>query len=194
MYDPLLHNEKAVLLQVAQGDEQAFRLLFGAYHQPLALHVYRLTESAELTEEIVQDVFLKIWMSREALAEVQQFSAYLFVVSKNHTLNALRAIARERVRQRTWAQETQAAVPAEDKQGYYYSLIDKAIQQLPPQQQKVYLLSRHERLKHREIASRMGISPETVKKYMQLAIASISDYVRDNTDVFLLLAALTSLK
>ena len=194
MYDPLLHNEKAVLLQVAQGDEQAFRLLFGAYHQPLALHVYRLTESAELTEEIVQDVFLKIWMSREALAEVHQFSAYLFVVSKNHTLNALRTIARERVRQRAWAQDTQAADAAEDKQGYYYSLIDKAIQQLPPQQQKVYLLSRHERLKHREIASRMGISPETVKKYMQLAIASISDYVRDNTDVFLLLAALTSLK
>lgn len=194
MYDPSLHNEKAVLLQVAQGDEQAFRLLFGAYHQPLALHVYRLTESAELTEEIVQDVFLKIWMSREALAQVQQFSAYLFVVSKNHALNALRAIARERVRQRAWAQETQEAVPAEDKQGYYYSLIDKAIQQLPPQQQKVYLLSRHERLKHREIALRMGISPETVKKYMQLAIASISDYVRDNTDVFLLLAALTSLK
>ena len=194
MYDPLLHNEKAVLLQVAQGDEQAFRLLFGAYHQPLALHVYRLTESAELTEEIVQDVFLKIWMSREALSQVQQFSAYLFVVSKNHTLNALRTIARERVRQRAWAQEIQAADTADDKQGYYYSLIDKAIQQLPPQQQKVYLLSRHERLKHREIALRMGISPETVKKYMQLAIASISDYVRDNTDVFLLLAALTSLK
>ena len=56
------------------------------------------------------------------------------------------------------------------------------------------MLSRHEHLKHREIAERMDISPETVKKYMQLAIASISDYVRNNVDVFLLLAALTSLK
>ena len=194
MYDPLLHNEKAVLLRVAQGDEQAFRQLFGAYHQPLAVHVYRLTESAELTEEIVQDVFLKIWMSREALAGVQQFAAYLFVVSKNHTLNALRTIARERVRQRAWAAETGATEPDNGQEGYYYSLIDKAIQQLPPQQQRVYLLSRHERLKQREIAERMGLSPETVKKYMQLAIASISDYVRDNVDVMLLLAALTSLK
>ena len=193
MYDPLLHNEKAVLLQVAQGDEQAFRLLFGAYHQPLAIHVYRLTESAELTEEIVQDVFLKIWMSREALVEVNQFSAYLFVVSKNQALNALRKIARERVRQQAWVQENGPAETGDDRQGYYYSLIDKAIEQLPAQQQKVYLLSRHERLKHREIAERMGISSETVKKYMQLAIASISDYVRNNVDVFLLLAAFTSL-
>jgi len=193
LYDPLLHNEKAVLLQVAQGDEQAFRLLFGAYHQPLAIHVYRLTESAELTEEIVQDVFLKIWMSREALVEVNQFSAYLFVVSKNQALNALRKIARERVRQQAWAQENGPAETGDDRQGYYYSLIDKAIEQLPAQQQKVYLLSRHERLKHREIAERMGISSETVKKYMQLAIASISDYVRNNVDVFLLLAAFTSL-
>ena len=194
MYDPLLHNEKAVLLQVAQGDESAFRLLFGAYHQPLAIHVYRLTESAELTEEIVQDVFLKIWMSREALAQVNQFSAYLFVVSKNQALNALRTIARERVRRQAWVEEHRPAEESDDRQGYYYSLIDKAIEQLPAQQQKVYLLSRHEHLKHREIAERMDISPETVKKYMQLAIASISDYVRNNVDVFLLLAALTSLK
>jgi len=160
----------------------------------LAIHVYRLTESAELTEEIVQDVFLKIWMSREALAEVQRFSAYLFVVSKNHTLNALRKIARERVQQRTWAQESRPESEPDEQQGYYYSLIDKAIQQLPDRQQQVYLLSRHERLRHREIAERMGISSETVKKYMQLAIASISDYVRDNVDVLLLLATLTSLK
>jgi len=194
LYDPLLHNEKDVLLRVAQGDEQAFRLLFGAYHQPLALHVYRLTESAELTEEVVQDVFLKIWMSREALTEVQRFPAYLFTISKNHTLNALRSIARERARRRHWAQELPAEETGTDEQGYYFSLIDDAIPQLPAQQQKVYLLSRHEGLKHREIAQQMGISPETVKKYMQLAIASISSYVREHVDIFLLLATLTSLK
>lgn len=194
MYDPLLHNERSVLLRVAAGDEQAFRLLFGAYHQPLAVHVHRLTESAELTEEIVQDVFLKIWMSREALAEVERFSAYLFVISKNHALNALRKVARERIRQRNWALENGPEEGAEDRQGYYFGLIDEAIRQLPPQQQKVYLLSRHEHLKHREIAERMGLSPETVKKYMQLAIASISEYVRDNVDILLLLVALSSLK
>jgi len=194
LYVPVLNNEKVVLLQVAQGDEQAFRVLFGAYHQLLAAHVYRLTESMELAEEIVQDVFLKIWMSREALAEVHHFHAYLFVVSKHQALNALRKIARERSRQRTWANDTAVAEAAHvDDRTSFYNLIDEAIRQLPPQQQKVYLLSRHDHLKYREIAEQMGISPETVKKYMQLAIASISAYVRDNIDVFLLLAALTSL-
>ena len=193
MYDPLLHNERAVLLEVAGGDEKAFRLLFGAYHQPLAVHVYRLTGSMELAEEIVQDVFLKIWMSREALAEIQQFAAYLFVVSKHHALNALRKIARERVRERAWATTALADGNAADDQDIYYNLIDQAISRLPPQQQKVYLLSRHERLKYREIAERMGISTETVKKYMQLAVAAISAWVRDNIDLFLLLATAAAL-
>jgi len=193
LYAPLLHNEKVVLLQVAQGDEQAFWLLFGAYHQQLAAHVYRLTGSMELAEEIVQDVFLKIWMSREALAEIHHFHAYLFVVSKHQSLNALRKIARERAQQRTWAKDTVVAGTVEEDSHPFYNLIDDAIHQLPPQQQRVYLLSRHEQLRYREIAEQMGISPETVKKYMQLAIASISAYVRDNIDVFLLLAALTSL-
>lgn len=193
MYAPVLHNETVVLLQVAQGDEQAFRALFGAYHQQLAAHVYRLTESAELAEEIVQDVFLKIWMSREALAEIKHFHAYLFVVSKHQALNALRKIARERARQRAWAMNAAVTDAVEEDNHPFYNLIDAAIGQLPPQQQRVYLLSRHEQLRYREIAGQMGISAETVKKYMQLAIASISAYVRDNIDAFLLLAALTSL-
>ncbi len=183
-----------MLQQVAAGDERAFRLLFGAYHQLLATHVYRLTESAVLAEEIVQDVFLKIWMSREALAEIQHFRAYLFVVSKNQALNALRKIARERARQLAWQKEQQETGVTESPEAIYYSLIDTAISRLPPQQQKVYLLSRHERLRYREIAERMDLSQETVKKYLQLAIASISDYVRDNIDLFLLLGALTTLR
>jgi RNA polymerase sigma-70 factor (ECF subfamily) len=132
-------------------------------------------------------------MSREALAEIHHFHAYLFVVSKHQTLNALRKIARERARQRAWAMNAATADAVAEDNHPFYNLIDAAIGQLPPQQQRVYLLSRHEQLRYREIAAQMGISAETVKKYMQLAIASISAYVRDNIEAFLLLAALTSL-
>jgi DNA-directed RNA polymerase specialized sigma24 family protein len=60
--------------------------LFAAYHQRLGVHIFRITQSTELAEEMVQDVFMKIWMSRETLANVDNFKAYLFVVSKNHAL------------------------------------------------------------------------------------------------------------
>jgi RNA polymerase sigma-70 factor (family 1) len=176
--------EKELLLRVARGDEHAFSELFNTYHQLLGTHIYRITDSIELAEEVVQDVFLKIWMSRETLATVQNFKAYLFVISKNHALNCLRKLAKERIHQKT-IEENSLALQIIDSAATddYYTLLDKAIDHLPPQQQKVYLLSRHKRLKYDEIANQLGLSRETVKKYLQGATHSITNFVQANIDV-----------
>lgn len=188
----LSYDEKDLLGQIAQGDENAFRQLFYMYHQQLAIHVFRLTQSVELAEEIVQDVFLKIWTNRETLTYVHHFKAYLFVVSKNQTLNALRQLAKERKNKEEWQKGNTILYEQQQSEDNtdYYGLIDQAIEQLPPQQQKVYCLSRHKRLKYQEIAQQLNLSRETVKKYMQLAIASIGTYIRSNTEAFLLLLLL----
>ncbi|QHS56794.1 sigma-70 family RNA polymerase sigma factor [Mucilaginibacter sp. 14171R-50] len=193
----LLPCEKELLLKVARGDEHAFSELFNNHHQLLGTHIYRITDSVEMAEEVVQDVFLKIWMNRETLSSVQNFKAYLFVVSKNHALNCLRRLAKERIRQKT-IQDNALALASEDNSGHhnYYSLLDEAIDHLPPQQQKVYLLSRHGRLKYDEIAHQMGLSRETVKKYLQGATHSITSFVQSNIDVsaIIILAATLFLK
>jgi RNA polymerase sigma-70 factor (family 1) len=185
----VLPCENDLLLRVADGDEQAFSELFNTHHQLLGTHIYRITGSAELAEEVVQDVFLKIWLSRESLAAVQHFRAYLFVISKNHALNCLRKLAKERLRQKTIEENAMVLLP-EDNSGLdaYYSLLDEAIDHLPPQQQKVYLLSRHKRLKYDEIASQMGLSRETVKKYLQASTHSITNFVQSNMDMSAVIA------
>ncbi|MFD0765386.1 RNA polymerase sigma factor [Mucilaginibacter lutimaris] len=184
MSNLILPCEKELLLKVAGGDEHAFSELFNAHHQLLGTHIYRITDSAELAEEVVQDVFLKIWMSRETLVTVQNFRAYLFVVSKNHALNCLRKLAKERVHQKTIEENAAALTPHENPRlEEYYSLLDEAIDHLPPQQQKVYLLSRHSRLKYDEIANQTGLSRETVKKYLQGATHSITSFVQSNIDI-----------
>lgn len=169
---------------MANGDEHAFSELFNTHHQLLGAHIFRITDSVELAEEVVQDVFLKIWMSRETLTTVQNFRAYLFVISKNHALNCLRKVAKERIHQKT-LEENILPFATEENPGLdgYYSLLDEAIDHLPPQQQKVYLLSRHNRLKYDEIASQMGLSRETVKKYLQGATHSITAFVQSNMDI-----------
>lgn len=184
MSDLILPCEKELLLKVANGDEHAFSELFNTHHQLLGTHIYRITDSVELAEEVVQDVFLKIWMSRETLTTVQNFRAYLFVISKNHALNCLRKVAKERTHQK-FIEENALSVTSDDNPGLegYYSLLDEAIDHLPPQQQKVYLLSRHNRLKYDEIARQMGLSRETVKKYLQGATHSITSFVQSNIDV-----------
>lgn len=185
-------HDRELLLKVAANDEQAFRQLFDNYHQQLGAHMLQITRSMELAEEVVQDVFLKIWMSREVLTEVRDFRAYLFVVSKNHALNCLRRLAKERVLKKEWEsdQRVRRLTADTEQSAGYYSLIDKAIDQLPPQQQKVYLLSRHQRLKYSEIAIQLNLSRETVKKYLQFAIASIRSYIRKSLIIIYFIMAL----
>jgi RNA polymerase sigma-70 factor (ECF subfamily) len=174
------HIVKALLLRVAAGDEKAFEELFYSFHNRLGSYVMGWTKSETITEEIVQDVFLKIWLNRETLAEVKNFENYLFILSRNHTFNSIRQAAKERLRQKEWLklQNQDEGVNFEDLSDTWKPVIDKAIELLPLQQKKVYLLKREEGLKYEEIALRMGISPETARKHLQLAMRSISNYVK----------------
>ena len=182
------YNERDLLQQVAQGDEAAFGRLMQQYTNLLASHIFRLTHSREQTEEIVQDVFLRIWQVREGLMDVQNFRTYLYVISRNQALNAIRSLIREKRRLEKW-QRTM------DRSGEYepditddlpYSLLEKAIAQVPPQQQEAWLLSRRQGLKYKEIARRMQLSEETVKKYIRYASLSISRYMESHLGYILL--------
>lgn len=172
-------EENDMLQQVAHGDERAFRRLFNKYHHRLGSHIYRITKSHELAEEIVQDVFLKIWTNRASLSDTVNFQAYLFVISKNHALNCLKRIANEKALTTNLDDiifDTQCEEVTEDSERYI--LVDEAIDHLPPQQRLVYLMSRHERLQYAEIADRLSLSRETVKKYLQISTESITCYIR----------------
>ncbi len=173
---------------VAQGDEIAFGKLMQQYANLLASHIFRLTHHREQTEEIVQDVFLKIWQTRESLAEVRNFRTYLYVISRNQAMNALRSLIREKKRQEQWEKTSDhfhddESIADEERQ---YSLVEQAIAQLPAQQQKVWLLSRRNGMKYSEIACCMELSEETVKKYIQYANQSIIRYVEDHIGLALL--------
>ncbi|MCU7550113.1 sigma-70 family RNA polymerase sigma factor [Chitinophagaceae bacterium LB-8] len=186
MTDPLLYDETTLLVLVAKGDETAFRQLFKHWQPFLSTHIFRITESRELTEEIVQDVFLKIWMSRESLSEIENFKAYLIVVSRNHAINALRKVAKESRQWKYWVREYTETEKAADPSIIYYSMIDEAIDRLPSRQKEVYLLHRHERLTYHQIAEQLGISKETVKTHLELAVAAISKCVKQRVILVLL--------
>jgi RNA polymerase sigma-70 factor (family 1) len=182
------YDESTLLQQVAEGNEKAFRRLVEQYADLLGAHIYRVTHSREATEEIVQDIFLKIWMTRESLAQVRNFRTYLYVISRNQALNALRSILREKKHQSLYEQsltagETEDEVKEKEAQ---ISYLDQAIAQLPPQQQKAWLLSRRERMKYADIAREMNVSTETVKKHIQLASLSIMKYLESHLGILLI--------
>lgn len=177
-----LYNEKLLLVEAAEGNEQAFAQLFYSSHQELGEYIFYLTKSLPLSEEIVQDVFIKIWQKKEQLLTINNFRAYLFTISKNYAFNALRQQAREAAKLQKWLLHTeeQFNTPYDPDLEKYYVLIETAIAQLPPQQQKAWLLSRQEGLKHEEIASMLSLSRETVKRHISLALSSIKRYAQNH--------------
>jgi RNA polymerase sigma-70 factor (family 1) len=191
-----VHNEASLLALVAKGDQRAFSNLFDAYFKQLGEYVYKLTESIEVTEEIVHDVFIKIWIKREILVDLDNFSHYLFILSKNQTLNHLRKKANDEVRQLEWLKEFKEEAYLMDDYPVieeYRALMDIAVEKLPPQQKKVYKLSREGRLKHDEIAKMLDISPETVKKHIKLALRFIKNELSSQNDPTIILILATPL-
>jgi RNA polymerase sigma-70 factor (ECF subfamily) len=159
------------------------------HYNRLGDYILRITESKELTEEIVQDVFLKIWLNRSYMAELYSFEAYLQVVAKNHAFSCLKKIAREKRNSREWVNnvlQNATNVEKDTAVADIGNVIDKAVDLLPAQQKKVYILSRIEGLKQIEIAREMNISLETVKKHMVLALRFLKNNLRSNIGIFIL--------
>ncbi len=85
-----LNSHPEILLRVSQGDEQAFEKLVYQYSEKVFFHALTFVKTWEQAEETVQDIFLKIWEKRKILAEVENFDNYLFIVSKNFLISAIR--------------------------------------------------------------------------------------------------------
>lgn len=135
-------------------------------------------------------------MTREALPAIRNFKVYLYVLSRNHALNAVRKIVRERNRKLKF--EKKVADESGHAEEIYseeqLAIVDRAIEALPEQQRKVFRMSRLEGLTYEEIAERMQISRETVKYYMKLAIESVSRFIRDHLQELPLIFILLFLK
>ena len=183
-------NENELIDGVLHGDEKAFRQLFDHYWSSIFSVAFSLTRSTVLSEEIVQDVFLKIWLKREQLATVNNFRGYLFAIAKNHIYNELRKKTYEQpfvdyLEQQfveTSALPEQNVLVAETRQ-----LVYKALDKLPRQQRVVFELSRNNGLDHQKIAEKLGISRLTVKSHMTKALQTIRQFIQMHSPILLFL-------
>jgi len=187
-----LHNEKALLERVAQGDESAFRIVFDHYHDAIYAFALKVTRHGSIAEEIVQDVFMKIWINRTGLPAVRQLTDFLYIIARNHTFNSLRRLARERKLQFNTTDNLEipgASAEATILQRDYDRLLLQAIDRLSPQQKLVYTLGRQQGLTREEIAAQLQISPETVKVHMAQALKTLRAWFKDHTNALLALIA-----
>lgn len=179
-------NDAALVVQVAQGDEAAFRQLFDRYWDNIYGVALAFTKSPTIAEEIVQDVFLKIWLKRDKLPAIEKFDAYLFMVARNHILNKLRKkVKEEPLLDSSLDQIEESANTPESLvvTKEYERLVRQAVEQLPPQQRLIYNLSRQQGLSQEEIAASLHISRHTVKSHMNKALQVIRSFLRMHAEI-----------
>jgi RNA polymerase sigma-70 factor (family 1) len=163
------YDEKALLARLAAGEEDAFAGLFSHYQAPLAQYIIRFVKSPQLAEDLSQEVFLKIWLQRAKLPELQSFRAFLFIVARNHTINTLEAASRDQAGMGEITRHAMALRnPTEDTvlNREYQDFLHRTIDSLPPRSREVFRLCREQQLSYEEVAARLGISRNAVKSHM----------------------------
>ena len=170
----------------------AFRILFKQYHPFVHAFSRRITHSEELAEEIVQDVFLKIWLDRERLNTLDDFPAYLNRMVRNHCFNVLRRLATEAKHMAEHLTDFEEADQSTLEDLDYEEvkrILDEAVESLPPQQKRVYLLCHQEGLKYEAAAAQLNLSPQTVHAYMKEALRKIRTHFKNYSVSYLVFFA-----
>jgi RNA polymerase sigma-70 factor (ECF subfamily) len=181
-------DEKALLKQLATGDENAFLLLYRYHEHSLKNFVRKFVKSPELTEDITQEIFIKAWENRNDLAEIRSFRAWLLVVARHHTLNVLKRAAQEEAARSEIIRHFQLLrneVEEEILSREYQQHLKKLLASLPPQTRKVFRLCREQSKSYEEVAAILGISRNGVKKHIVRGMKTFKDSLRTDLDISL---------
>lgn len=177
---PETYNEQSVILRLQKGDSDAFLELYNHYHAALYHYVLRFVKSPAIAEDVLQDVFLKIWEIKSRLDPALSFKAYLYRICRNSVFKLLKKMAvDENLRVQVMQQFAQSVADADLKVLWqqYEVILQAAINRLPPQRQKVFKLCREEGKTYDQVAEELGISRNTVKEHMVLAMKLIREHV-----------------
>ena len=175
-----IEGERQILEAVAAGDEKAFRTLVEGYWSRVYFNTLTLVKSTAVAQDLTQDIFLKIWLQREKLREVQNFSNYIYVVGRNQVIAALRKKIIDTAAADTAALREDLLSPDLRLEGKdAYKMLMEGVERLTPQQKLVFRLSRLEGLSHEEIARQLGLSKNTVKVHMVIALNFLRGWLRD---------------
>lgn len=171
-------NDIYILYKVSCGNASAFAELFNAYKNITYSYAIKICQSTALAEEVVQDVFMNIWINRANLTDVENFGGYLRVITRNQTLQVLRRIATEN-RCQAKSTENWQELHNETESAIYYNesrdILNKALESLPPQQKLVYQMCHLQGMKQREVAEQLHISPLTVKAHLRQAVQRVRE-------------------
>lgn len=183
--NPLV-NEIELLAEMAVGDHAAFTLLYRHYSKPLYAKILHLVKDDETAKELLQDAFFKIWQQREKLDPSKSFRSFLFTISVNLVYDHFRKLSKDKKHAESVLQtaidyytHTEEAINSKES----LELIQKAIDQLPPQRRQIYMLCKIDGKSYEQVAQLLSISPSTVRDHMVKGNKVVREYLSNNPDL-----------
>ncbi|MHA3790006.1 RNA polymerase sigma-70 factor [Flavobacterium hauense] len=180
-------SDSDLLVLLRQDSVTAFEALYVRYKNRLQSFCLFMLKSPTVAQDVVQEVFIKVWSARRTLNTDQSFSNYIYTLAKNQSLNELRSAKRKEtmenilIRQEEASENENAETKLIVKE--YQALLEAAINELSEQKRRIYVMSRNEGKSHKEIAEIMQISPHTVQSHISDSLRVISDYFFRHADI-----------
>jgi RNA polymerase sigma-70 factor (ECF subfamily) len=169
------YNEKELLFRIAEGDENAFAALFNLYSTPLSLIALRMLHDEPAKQEVMQEVFIKLWLNRDRLKDVQHPGAWLRKITIHECLQHLRKTSLYNNKLDDLEQDSasfnQALHTISVKE--IQQAVKHALQIMPPQRRAIYQLSREKGMTTKEIAAHLGLSDGYVRNALSAALQTI---------------------
>jgi len=176
---PLI-DERKLLIQLGDGKETAFNILYDRYANRIYSRLLRLTQSEQLADELLQDTFIVLWNKRHTINPDLSIRSWLYKVAENEVYQLYRKIARDKKLQEHIV-STFIETYSHTEEGLFYKesqdLLNKAMEQLSPQRKEVFKLCRIEGLSYQEAAYQMGLSVSTVSNHLVQATSIVRNYI-----------------
>jgi RNA polymerase sigma-70 factor (family 1) len=164
-----------------------FKIVFEEYYNKLCNYANSILKNTTVSEDVVQEVFLKIWQKRQDLIGSPSIRFYLFTAVRNNSLSQIRQNKKTQIVQVENIEKEFSKLPAENHEDETscLPLVRKALFLLPPKCKEVFLLSRMSNLSYKEIAGILGISAKTVENQIGKALKILNKFIRENKSLIL---------
>lgn len=191
MSEEIPYNEKELLMQLHLGNQAAFATIYLHFYDGLHDYLLKFTKNPVLAQDFVQDIFLKVWEKRETLDIKSSFASYLYRYARNYALNHLRHLAVDAKYLEETLHRIELGINDQNlvnnlQWQQYQTLLQEALATLTASKKQAFTLIRIDGMSYEEAAAEMGISRNTLKEHLVLAVKAIKKHLLTHGDVSLM--------
>ncbi|MFZ4260712.1 RNA polymerase sigma factor [Sphingobacterium sp. HJSM2_6] len=172
-------TDTELLLLLEQEQPEALKEIMRRYENQVYQSILKFTKSKDISAELSQDIFIKLWEIRQQASTIKSISAWLYTLSKNNSLNYLKQQLARKQRETSYADLSPSCVQGEDVIVLkdYQTVLNSLYDTLPPKRKEIFLLKLNDGLSNEEIAQVLQISSHTVKNQLSKSYLFIRKFI-----------------